>query len=390
MKKEKTEGRLIILPLIIVVSIMFMAACTPAAPGANQVVITGQVRPESPNDEGPLPAGSQIIVQVQDTGRADAPAIILGEQIITGDAKLPAAYEVGVDRAAFDKAAQVSVLVRIENADDQLLFINDTMHLVSADETVVDVEVIAVRRGDGGGSLPAAFDGQVWQWIAFEDSADGAESGDITVDKPSQYTLQLYEDGTYGIKIDCNQGSGKYQLEGNSLTLTPGVMTLAACGPDSLSDQYLALLHDVVTFVFDQEGHLVLNLKMDAGNMIFARVINEDKSLADTRWTLENIVIGEGVTSTYVDAEITALFEDGQVSGSAGCNRYFGGYQVEGEKLTFDALGSTRMLCDDARNERETEFLTAMQSVEGYRLEGDRLILLDGEGNPLVEFSAME
>ncbi len=48
-------------------------------------------------------------------------------------------------------------------------------------------------------------------------------------------------------------------------------MTLAACEPESQSVRFIELLGDVVTFVFDSEGNLVLNLKMDAGNMIFMR-----------------------------------------------------------------------------------------------------------------------
>jgi hypothetical protein len=47
--------------------------------------------------------------------------------------------------------------------------------------------------------------------------------------------------------------------------------TLAQCEPGSLYDVYLARLDDAVTFVFDEEGNLVLNLMMDAGNMIFTR-----------------------------------------------------------------------------------------------------------------------
>ena len=48
------------------------------------------------------------------------------------------------------------------------------------------------------------------------------------------------------------------------------LVLMAACSPDSLSDRFVALLGEIVTFVFDAEENLVLNLKMDAVNMIFA------------------------------------------------------------------------------------------------------------------------
>lgn len=108
--------------------------------------------------------------------------------------------------------------------------------------------------------------GPVWTWVRFDDTAD---KHNIVVDDPSLYTLEFLADGTYHIVADCNLGSGGYTVDGSSLTLGPGPMTLAACAPESLADVYVRDLGDVVTYVFDGDT-LVLNLKMDAGNMVFA------------------------------------------------------------------------------------------------------------------------
>ncbi|WP_420642681.1 META domain-containing protein [Candidatus Leptofilum sp.] len=111
----------------------------------------------------------------------------------------------------------------------------------------------------------------IWYWLAFEDSADGAESNDITVSDPTQYTLDFLADGTVNIKADCNNASSQATIDGSSLTFAPGPMTLAECEPGSLYNEFLAKLGDVVTYVFDDDGNLVLNLKLDAGNMILSR-----------------------------------------------------------------------------------------------------------------------
>ena len=108
--------------------------------------------------------------------------------------------------------------------------------------------------------------GMVWEWEAYQDNG---EVNDITVPDPSLYTLLLNPDGTYNIKADCNTGSGSYTLEGSSISFGPGPMTMAMCEPDSLDQTYLRNLGDVVTFVLTDEAKLALNLKMDAGNMIF-------------------------------------------------------------------------------------------------------------------------
>ncbi len=104
-----------------------------------------------------------------------------------------------------------------------------------------------------------------WQWEEFQDQA---EVNDITVSNPENYELILWTDGTYNFKADCNVGSGSYTMNGTSLSLEPGPVTMAECGPNSLYDQYLNQLGNVATYVTD-EGRLILNLFADAGNMVF-------------------------------------------------------------------------------------------------------------------------
>ena len=104
-----------------------------------------------------------------------------------------------------------------------------------------------------------------WQWEQFQDQA---EVNDITVSNPENYELILWTDSTYNFKADCNMGIGSYTMNGSSLSLEPGPVTLAECGPDSLYDQYLNQLGNVATYLTN-EGKLILNLFADAGNMVF-------------------------------------------------------------------------------------------------------------------------
>ncbi|MCO6450161.1 MAG: META domain-containing protein [Caldilineales bacterium] len=115
-------------------------------------------------------------------------------------------------------------------------------------------------------STPEALLDVLWAWQSF---ADQSEVNDITVNDPAQYTLTFGSDGTVAIKADCNNAAGTFTVDGSSLTIQIGPMTMAMCPEDSLSDQYIAMLGDVVSYVFNEDD-LVLNLKADAGNMIFA------------------------------------------------------------------------------------------------------------------------
>lgn len=108
-----------------------------------------------------------------------------------------------------------------------------------------------------------------WRWLAYQDTAG---INNTIVSNPDEYVIEFLADGTAQIKADCNLARSNLIIDGDTLIFTPGPMTLAECEPGSLYDEYLAKLSDVVTYILDDDGHLALNLKMDAGNMIFTPV----------------------------------------------------------------------------------------------------------------------
>ena len=89
---------------------------------------------------------------------------------------------------------------------------------------------------------PDAVTDVVWEWVSV---ADQPARETTEVPNPENYTLILREDGTFNGSADCNQISGSYTNDsGYSFTLGPS--TMAACGPDSMDQQYLELLGSVV------------------------------------------------------------------------------------------------------------------------------------------------
>ena len=111
--------------------------------------------------------------------------------------------------------------------------------------------------------------GRVWHWQEFQDSAEGDESSDIRVPDTAKYTLTLRSDDGAHIRADCNRLIWTYTLEGSRFTFnTLGPSTLAYCGDESLDQRYLERLGNTATYVL-VDGKLYLNLKADAGNMVF-------------------------------------------------------------------------------------------------------------------------
>lgn len=106
-------------------------------------------------------------------------------------------------------------------------------------------------------------------------------------------------------------------------------------------------------------------------------------------WKLVSYRDSEGNTVTALpDSEITALFQEGQVVGSAGCNSFFGTYQVDGETLTIDVGGATEMFCaPEELMAQENTFLAAMDSAAAYRVRDQQLHIVDSHGETVLTFA---
>jgi heat shock protein HslJ len=105
-----------------------------------------------------------------------------------------------------------------------------------------------------------------WLWAELTENDPAAQS---IVPDPENYTLTFWSDDTFSIKADCNLGNGTYTVEDSKIEFGPMMSTMAMCPPESLHDQYLALLDQVQTFGVSND-RLVLTLKEDAGEMRFS------------------------------------------------------------------------------------------------------------------------
>jgi len=106
-------------------------------------------------------------------------------------------------------------------------------------------------------------------------------------------------------------------------------------------------------------------------------------SLADLAGDWALVAMDPGGTPP-ADVAITARFEDGQVSGSSGCNRYTVGVvsgEGPGDVNIPGPLAGTRMMCPDLQMEWEDRYLKALQGVANFSFLAGDLVLswTDGE-----------
>lgn len=109
------------------------------------------------------------------------------------------------------------------------------------------------------------------------------------------------------------------------------------------------------------------------------------QQLAGTTWRLVGYDSHQPVAD---DILITAVFEDGRVAGSAGCNRYFAAVEAPTPyQLKVQPGGSTRMACPPPQMAAEDRYLAALHVATQYSFVLGRLAItynLDGTYGTLL------
>jgi uncharacterized lipoprotein YbaY/heat shock protein HslJ len=248
-----------------------------------------------------LPDDAVVKVQIYNASLADATEV-LGEQIIENSGQqVPIPFDVAYNPDDINENLMYSVSARIEDSAENLLFISDTVTpVITQGNPTEDVEIMTVQvqaspeteatteeeaeataepeaeaTEESESMTPEetpALTGVVWTWTEFTDAVQGT----LPIENPEQYTVEFMDDGTVGIKADCNNGSGSFVAEdAGTIDITVGAVTLALCEPDSLSDQFLQYLDAAAIYSFD-EGDLLLDLPVDSGTLRLAAAAAEE------------------------------------------------------------------------------------------------------------------
>ncbi len=96
-----------------------------------------------------LPNDAVLTVQIQDTSRADALAVVLGESwYVTGGAQVPLPFAVAYNPEFIQENLTYTLSVRITDGEGNLLFINDTsIPVITNGAPTTDIEVVVVPTG---------------------------------------------------------------------------------------------------------------------------------------------------------------------------------------------------------------------------------------------------
>lgn len=249
-------------------------------------------------------------------------------------------------------------------------------------------------NGVGNNSLPSEKSYSILTTNEWElTKLNGTDASTLST-VPVTVTAVFTPTGELNGKGACNSYNGSYEVSGNDLTIGPVAMTMMFCeGLMDLEQAYVAMLGDVGAYnvVLSDDGSEILQL-MDNNKTIIAEYAVLEKALLEgTNWDVTMYNNGkEAVRSLIIGTEITALFEDGKITGNASCNEYFGDYTLDGNNISVGELGVTRKLCQEPEGvmDQEQQYIESLQSTSVYNINIDNLEFRDDSGALMVQFEA--
>jgi heat shock protein HslJ len=81
---------------------------------------------------------------------------------------------------------------------------------------------------------------------------------------------------------------------------------------------------------------------------------------------------------------LTFSAERNAISGSTGCNQYFGEFSASQDRLSLGGLATTMMMCFEDLAVQEITYMDALSKVTGYANNGTSLTLTTNDGRQLV------
>jgi heat shock protein HslJ len=123
---------------------------------------------------------------------------------------------------------------------------------------------------------------------------------------------------------------------------------------------------------------------------IIGLAVTSDDSLEGETWIADQLDTGSGLSHPLPGSALTAAFDDGSLSGTAGCNTYFASYVLDGDSIGVGPIGSTRAFCSDPDGvmDQESAYLSLLERSNRYERDDDHLTLLDGDTVLISYFAA--
>lgn len=203
------------------------------SPGQSSPMITGTV---TYRVRMALPANAAIDVRLEDVSRADAPAVIVAENIFAaGGKQVPISFQLPYSPGDIQAGHSYQVRAQIM-VEDKLLFVTTTAYpvLTNGAPSMVNMVLQPVSSGPSASTSEAGSKGENVDsmpllgttWTLTE--LDGHAPVSTTGNNPAQLVLDGSQN-RYSGSSGCNRLTGTIELKGDSLNFGAGASTMMAC-----------------------------------------------------------------------------------------------------------------------------------------------------------------
>ena len=168
---------------------------------------------------------------------------------------------------------------------------------------------------------------------------------------------------------------------------------------EKIVDDWTYFYGNIEGFEYEEGYEYLLNVKVetiknppaDASNLKYTLVEVFEKNKTQKQTTIDNkwqIVSIQGIDSLNVNPTIEFNREEKRISGTAGCNNFFGTYVPANKHLDFSKMGMTRKMCPDMTV--ENAFINNLNKVNYYKIDNNQLMFYNNSDEILMTSELME
>lgn len=335
-----------------------------------------------------LPASAVFEAVLEDVSRADAAAEVIARARIEHPGHPPIRFEIIYEPAKIVQNHDYSVRARITDGE-RIVFTTVQRYPVLTGGNGHEVSLLLSHTA----GTPAASS------VSSESSLSVLPATFVGMlpcaDCPGiRYQVNLFPDHTFVSRMTYVERNLSLDHHGHWQLTSEGKI-LVLRGEDRAQEKFA--VRDAHTLrKLDVEGHQIKSkLNYDVKRTPeFAPI--EPQSLTTATASLENTywnLTGLGDVPVAAVSQQEPLFvlnsKTHRVSGSGGCNRLTGSYEVKDDHLTFSQMVTTMMSCVEGMD-TEKAFLKALTETKTWKMAGEELELLNDAGNVVARFKARD
>ncbi len=199
-----------------------------------------------------LAPGAAARIVVADVSVADRAAPVLAEQNLSlAGRQVPIPFALVLDPEQLQSHGRYSVRATISDPDGRLLWTTDSVYLIDPGLRSQDLGTLRLVRPASPAAGAPTVAGVEW---VVED-VDGGGIIDF-----SRVTMNFQSDGRLAGRGGCNQYSGGYELDGDTLSVGLLAVTNRACAPALMAqeDRFLSILQAANRLTAGDHGALLV------------------------------------------------------------------------------------------------------------------------------------